>query len=101
LRITLRYFEGCPNWRVAEARLRRVLGEADSSTTEIVLERVESPEEAERLAFRGSPTILVDGLDPFAEDGAPVGLACRMYRTERGLDGAPSEAQLRRALSLR
>jgi len=99
VRIALRYFEGCPNWRLAEARLRRALSEIGAPATEIALERVETPEEAERLAFRGSPTVLVDGRDPFAEEAAPVGLGCRVYRTERGPEGAPSEAQLRAALT--
>jgi len=98
VRITLRYFEGCPNWRVAEARLRRALSEIEAPGTGIALERVETPEEAERLGFRGSPTVLVDRRDPFADEAAPVGLACRVYRTERGPEGAPSEAQLRAAL---
>jgi hypothetical protein len=99
VRITLRYFDGCPNWRLTEARLRRVLAAIGAPAAEIGLERVETLEEAERLTFRGSPTVLVDGSDPFAEDGTPVGLACRVYRTERGPEGAPSEAQLRAALA--
>ena len=54
--------------------------------------------EAERLGFRGSPTILLDGRDPFAATGDPVGLSCRVYRNEEGLEGAPSLARLRAAL---
>lgn len=42
--------------------------------------RVETIEEAERLGFHGSPSILVDGVDVFAEP-AGVGLSCRIYRT--------------------
>ncbi|MFN2545184.1 MAG: thioredoxin family protein [Actinomycetota bacterium] len=90
--ITILYFNGCPSWQVAAARVRDVTGQ------EPELERVESAEEAERLQFRGSPTILVDGEDPFADESAPVGLACRLYRTEDGVDGSPSMAQLRAAL---
>jgi hypothetical protein len=33
---------------------------------EPVLERVETAEEAERLRFIGSPTLLMEGRDPFA-----------------------------------
>jgi hypothetical protein len=98
VRITLRYFDGCPNWRLAEARLRRTLAAIGAPAAEVALERVETHEEAERLGFRGSPTVLVDGDDPFVEEGSPVGLACRVYRTERGPEGAPSEARLRAAL---
>ena len=35
------------------------------------------------------------GVDPFVEASAPVGFACRVYRTEAGLEGAPSVTQLR------
>ncbi len=98
MQITLRYFDGCPNWRIAEARLNEALGDARGPSAGIVLERIQTHEEAERVGFRGSPTILIDGSDPFAEGGAPVGLACRLYRTEQGSEGAPSVAQLRAAL---
>ena len=59
---------------------------------------VATPEDAERLRFRGSPTILIDGLDPFAEESAPVGLSCRVLPTPDGLRGAPTHAQLVEAL---
>ncbi len=38
---------------------------------------VSTPEEAEAAQFRGSPTVLVDGRDPFSDPEAPVGLAIR------------------------
>jgi hypothetical protein len=46
------------------------------------------------VGFRGSPTVLVDGRDPFADRQAPVGLSCRVYSTPEGLAGAPTVAQL-------
>jgi hypothetical protein len=98
MQVTLRYFNGCPNWRLAEARLLEALGEPGAPAATISYERVETQEDAERLGFRGSPTLLVDGHDPFAANDAPVGLACRIYRTEHGPQGAPSVAQLRAAL---
>lgn len=94
--VTIQYFDSCANWRITEKRLQEVLGE--DAPIEYVL--VGSHEEAQRLGFRGSPTVLIDGEDPFAEPGAPVGFACRMYRTESGTDGSPSVAQLRDALGL-
>jgi hypothetical protein len=57
-----------------------------------------SPEAAEEHGFRGSPTVLIDGVDPFADNDAPVGLSCRMYVTERGLAGTPSIDQLERVV---
>jgi len=44
--------------------------------------------------FHGSPTVLIDGVDPFADWNAPIGVACRVYATPAGLDGAPSVEQL-------
>jgi hypothetical protein len=99
MRVGLRYFDGCPNWRVAEQRLRGVLTELGSPEVEIELERVETPEQAQAVAFRGSPTVLVDGEDPFLDDAAPVGLMCRIYATPDGPQGAPSVDQLRAALA--
>jgi hypothetical protein len=56
----------------------------------LTLRRVQTPEQAELLSFRGSPTVLVNGEDPFAEPAAPV----RLYRTADGLTGAPSVDEL-------
>lgn len=34
---------------------------------------IDSDEEAERVRFLGSPTILIDGVDPWAHEDAPIG----------------------------
>ena len=39
----------------------------------VTLQAVPTAEEAEAVGFRGSPTVLVDGVDPFADPAAPVG----------------------------
>jgi hypothetical protein len=98
VRVGLRYFDGCPSWRVAEDRLRQVLEEIGRPDVSIQLERVETLERAQEVAFRGSPTVLVDGEDPFLDESAPVGLACRLYRADEGTEGSPSLDQLRAAL---
>jgi hypothetical protein len=91
--IRLQYFDNCPNWRVAEARLAEALARL-GDTTVVVRERVDTPEAAQRAGFRGSPTILIDGTDPFADADAPVGLTCRIYRTGTGTEPAPTVEQL-------
>jgi len=65
---------------------------------EPILERVETAEDAERLRFIGSPTILLDGRDPFARAEATFGLTCRVYETPYGLAGSPTPEQVRAAL---
>ena len=92
--ITLQYFDGCPSWRVTEERLREALAAVGRPDTEIEQVKVSTPEEAEAVQFHGSPTVLVDGRDPFADADTPVGLACRLYRTEQGLAGSPTVEQL-------
>lgn len=94
MEITLQYFDECPNWRVADERLRRALWDLGRADEPIRYQRVESPEEAERVAFGGSPTILIDGDDPFPDPAGPAGFACRVYAG----DAAPTVAQIRRAL---
>jgi hypothetical protein len=96
--VVLRYFDGCPNWEVAFARLREALDAEGHSGTRPKLELASGAEEAERLRFRGSPTILIDGVDPFADECLPVGFTCRVFETETGLEGSPSVEQLRTAL---
>ena len=53
----------------------------------VVLVEVTTPEDAERLRFRGSPTVLVNGADPLANDSDPVGLSSRVFRTATGCGG--------------
>lgn len=56
--------------------------------------------EAAVHGMTGSPTLLVDGADPFAEAGRTPSLSCRLYADEAGeVSGAPSLAQLRAVLA--
>ena len=64
----------------------------------LVRQLIQTPEAAEQYGFRGSPTVLIDGVDPFADPDAPVGLSCRMYATDDGYAGSPSLDQLRAAI---
>ena len=62
---------------------------------------ITSQAEAEELGLTGSPTLLVDGADPFARPGQPPSVSCRLYLDEHGRQSpAPSPGQLRAALRL-
>jgi hypothetical protein len=98
MHIEVLYFDGCPHWEGAEARLRDALQRLERSDVVISHRQVRSEAQARELEFRGSPTILVDGRDPFAVPDAPVGLSCRLYPTDAGLRGLPSVEQLIEAL---
>lgn len=101
LQITLLYFDGCPSWQAADARLREALRLAGVVDAEVAYRKVETPEEAARLRFRGSPTLVIDGQDPFADETTPVGLSCRIYQTASGPAGAPTVDQLQAVLRRR
>lgn len=95
--ITLLYFDDCPHWKVTDERLEALA--ADRPDITVTRRLVTDAAEADRIGFLGSPSILVDGLDPFAEPGSQVGLSCRRYPTPDGYDGAPTLEQLREALA--
>lgn len=102
MEIELQYFDGCPGWQEARTSLEAALLECGVSG-EVRLRRLETSEEAVAARFRGSPTILLDGRDPFGADagtaaGEPFGLMCRVYPTPEGLRDAPTVAQLVAAL---
>lgn len=95
MNVTLLYFDGCPSWQTTDQHLRQL---ATERHFDLGYRKVESPEAAEELGFRGSPTVLVDGRDLFAEGDEPVGLSCRIYQTPEGPAGSPTLDQLRAAL---
>lgn len=98
VRVQLLYFDDCPNWQVAAERLEEAL-EVVGRPVEVEKVLVATPEQAEEWGFHGSPSLLIDGEDPFALPGAPVGLSCRIYRTPEGTGGSPTLAQLVEVLS--
>jgi hypothetical protein len=98
MRVELLYVEDDPASMAARQNLVEVLTE-DAFETPIQMIVVRSAEDAELLAFPGSPTIRIDGADIHAESAAEIGLHRRAYP---GADGAPSpvpdKAIIRRAL---
>ncbi|MFE4173846.1 hypothetical protein ACFRR7_17650 [Streptomyces sp. NPDC056909] len=89
----------CPSEKLAAERLRSALNDVGLHGTTFTTRTIGDAEEAERIGFTGSPTILIDGQDPFAEPGRTAGLSCRIYRTPDGLAGVPGHDQLRQALT--
>ncbi len=94
--IKLLYFEDCPNWKVADDRLAALA--AERPDIRVTRQLVDTAEEAKRTLFHGSPSIIVDGVDVFADPGSQVGLSCRRYLTPGGYEGAPTLDQLRTVL---
>jgi hypothetical protein len=92
--VQLLYFDGCPHWAVAHERLVAALARLDRHDEQIEHVLVETPEDAERLGFIGSPTILIGGVDPFASGDEQPALACRVFSTPEGRAGSPTVEQL-------
>lgn len=97
------YVSGCPNFEPARAQVERLLAEQGVSAP---VEGIEVPDRdaASRLAFTGSPTIRIDGIDVAFSD-SPSALACRTYVIGNALSGIPADevvrAAIRRALERR
>ena len=96
MRVELVHLDDCPLWRGAAERLREAMRSAGLDPTSLRLHSV--PTETAPADFPGSPTILVEGRDPFS-NAMPAGPTCRRYQTERGLDLGPSMEQLVDALT--
>ena len=87
----------CPNGPIVDERLAIVL--AGRSDVTVQHQVVNTAAEAEQVGMHGSPTVLVDGRDPFAAPDAPGSVSCRLYRGADGLtEGAPPVGELRRVL---
>ena len=77
--LEIQYFRGCPNSNELIERVKTAIQEFDSKI--IYFETlVEDNLTAEKVKFRGSPTLLIDGKD-FEDLSEPVhsNLACRFY----------------------
>jgi hypothetical protein len=98
MEIVIRYTPDCPNLDTARERLDKALQQAGLVGADVRVEVIAQPDDAERLAFHGSPSFLIDGEDPFAEPGAPIGFGCRFYVTPVGRDTVPTVEQIRDAL---
>jgi hypothetical protein len=89
----------CAHGPAAQELLRTALDAAGLPATGVRVSVIHSQREAEERGFVGSPTILVNGLDPFAEPGPPSALACRVYPSLAGPRGLPPADELRKALT--
>jgi hypothetical protein len=86
-------FRGLPELAASCPELLERLASTDPS---VVVHRVivDSDEQSQQLRFRGSPTILVDGTDPWATGDPSFGLTCRIYASPAGPAGCPTWDQL-------
>jgi len=96
MEVRILYFEDCPNIGIAEQRVREAA--AGDPEIRIVRQRVADPDDAKAAELHGSPTILIDGVDPFAGPDAEPSWTCRVFVSADGIQGAPSTLQLREVM---
>lgn len=97
MELTVLTVPDCPNAAVLDERLAAAL--VDHSPLPVVHRIIDDEEQAARFGMHGSPTLLVDGVDPFTEPDVPTSVSCRLYRDAGGrAEGVPSVTALRLAL---
>jgi hypothetical protein len=98
MELTLLAVPACPNASAFEEQLAAAL--ASYPGTVVHRREVADEQEAMGAGMHGSPTLLIDGVDPFAAPGQAPSMSCRLYRDEAGRSArAPSVQALRQALA--
>lgn len=98
MELTLLAVPGCPG--VAE--FAEMLASVLAGRPDVMLHRREISCEvaAAEAGMHGSPTLLINGSDPFAVPASEPGLFCRLYPRAAGHPGrVPSAEALRQALA--
>jgi hypothetical protein len=88
----------CPHRSPTLDHLREALERAGRPDAVVVERQILDAAEAAAVGMHGSPTVLVDGRDPFTATPEPS-LSCRLYSSEAGLQGSPSIDDLVEALT--
>ncbi len=98
-RLELLFTADCPNWLTMYTHLLTALHTFGHDEQDIALTRIRDEAHAQARGFTGSPTVLVDGADPFADPRTTAAMACRLYDTPDGRRGTPTLTQVTAALA--
>lgn len=89
MNVEILYIQGCPNVEVCRERVleaARRLGVTIELRERLVIDE----QDATVVGMRGSPTVLVAGVDVSDGAAAAASLSCRLYRDADGPSGAPA-----------
>jgi hypothetical protein len=78
MRLEILQIPDCPNVAVLQRRLEQALA-GETTEVELVHRVIADQQDATATGMVGSPTLLVDGRDPFAVTGQPPSLSCRLF----------------------
>jgi hypothetical protein len=100
--VELLWWEGCPSTERALTAVREALTDLGLDGIEVRMREIKDDGDAAQTGFVGSPTILIDGVDPVpAAADEPIGLSCRVYRRRDGrVSPIPDPDDLREALQV-
>ena len=99
MQIDLLVVPNCPNHSDALTRVHAALATLDVDDVAVRTREVVDLAQAEALGMHGSPTILLDGIDPFAVQDSAASISCRLYRSTTGLSGCPTIDELVEAIN--
>jgi hypothetical protein len=99
MKIEVLYFEGCPNHGPARERIEEVLRE-EGIPAQVSEVNIRDASTAAEIAFLGSPSIRVNGLDVEQEARSvrEYGMMCRTYVVNARREGLPSREMIRQAI---
>ena len=95
-KIEFLYFAGCPSYKNALAYLEEIIGE-EKIDADLKLILVESPEDAQKVEFQGSPSIKINGID-LEDKNDEYSFNCRLYNVAGELTGTPSKEFIKEKL---
>ncbi len=99
MKVNVLHVDGCPSLDPLMEVLHDLVAGRGDITLSTTL--VSSTQDALRLGFHGSPTILIDGSDPFPWRDRKIGLSCRIYPDGAGrMAGYPMREMLAEALRI-
>jgi hypothetical protein len=83
--VELLWWAGCPSTERALGELQSALERVGLGDLKVQMREIRSDVDAQQAGFVGSPTILIDGVDPVPVGvEEPSGLSCRVYRRRNG-----------------
>lgn len=99
MRVELLTVPDCPNRESILRNIDAAIEAFDLHDVHVTERCIETAEEARVSGMNGSPTLLIDGVDPFAERESEPSLSCRLFLDDDRFVPVPTTAQLGHALS--
>jgi len=93
-KIEFYFFESCPSYKKALDYLEEIINEHNIEA-DLKLIQVDSPEDAQKVGFQGSPSIKINGEDMEGKQNG-YSFTCRIYNIDGVLTGIPSKEYIRK-----